>query len=121
MPRFLLFIMVRNSRLLSAAFGIYLLSGATSCVTYHEDIKIYDTQGNVYRKPRQESSFDIRRNRPEQIAEVPRGRKGFLLIEYTDSEGVRRKGRVFLDPRKRYVVFRRTNGDLAVFEGDREE
>lgn len=100
-------------------FGEAVLSG---CVTYSENIHIYDSQGNVYRKPGDESSWKLRRNKPERLAIIPYGTTlRDLSIEYVDGDGVRRKGSYRLDPGKRYLVLRATSGDVWVLDIERED
>ncbi len=88
----------------------------SGCYTYSEDIKIWDSEGNIYRKPRKESSYEMQRNEPETIAIIPKGRHGFAIFEYVDGEGIKRKGKIRLDPKKNYVFRRTTDGDLWFLE-----
>jgi len=97
----------------SILLSLALYSG---CVTYSQEIKIWDTEGNVYRKPRKESSYELQRNEPERIAIIPKGRKGFAVFEYIDGEGIPRKGRFRIDRARHYVFYRTTAGDLWFFE-----
>lgn len=98
-----------------------LALSAAGCVTYGEDIRISDTEGNVYRKPRKESSYEMQRNEPERIATIPKGRKGFANFEYSDGQGIRRKGRFRIDPAKSYVIYRTTEGELYFYEAEPRE
>lgn len=97
------------------------LSLASGCVTYSEDIKIWDTEGNVYRKPRKESSWEMQRNEPETIAIIPRGRKGKLRFEWVDGEGRMRKGWFQINPAESYRILRTTRGELYFYEQEQRE
>ncbi|HLD41409.1 MAG TPA: hypothetical protein VJB06_00085 [archaeon] len=108
--------MRRFSKYLSSMAG-FLLAG---CVTYSENISIYDTQGKVYRKPRNESSWELKRNRSERLTLVPPGRQGFLTIEYYNGEMVRKEARIYLAG-KSLVVMRAPDGEIAVYDVTRED
>ena len=105
------------NRLYSFVFGAYLL-GSGGCVTYSEDIKIYDNQGNIYRRPSKETSYEMMRNESEKLAEIPKGRKGFAIFEYVDGGGIQRKGMFRLDPAKSYVFYMTTSGEVWFYERD---
>ena len=94
-----------------------LLSG---CRSYTKDISIYDTDGNWYLRPKPESSFELQRNRSEVLADVPPGRRGYLIVEYPGDPATprsrRKTKRWRMDPSFGYSVLMRPDTDIVIEE-----